>query len=695
MRPPAYTPNMSCGPCVYCGASSEGQPQELVSCGLCRRPLHLACLKGGPPQTNLLGDNFFLVTCAVCSPDGVETVQRANMTDLQMLMLTLYNIHMTEKYTPKLGFYHWKIHIAHALLNNYWKEIEVSSKRNKGKKKKILIATSTRMSHHPRYFQSGIGVLGEAGWYRLVNVAPPAQLLAAAQRGDLGNKGGSGQRGALPDGLPVENPEEPPPPSPPPSSPPPPPAPLPMKCEPQEGGEEWSAPPEAAWFTEKGLLMQQCRPPEALLEWEDQGREAGVTHDRTEEDIKEEVTVKEEAIEEEIFEAMESEENVIVDEIKEEEEEHDNAEYEEEDLRGGGGVEMRNGREMRPSLFPPPSSTPPLMLHWDSKVTNYTGKNLRRLSRYEEKGLLRHLERLSAPHPLPPHLHRLRRKLIVRNQKVEHGLPVFNVDQEVEYWRIYRQIRSRRERMEQDGKVNTPLTISNTRILDRFQMAGQQQGMAEEHNISFAARLGSSFGSDGPPALIHSPYTLRYLKPFIRRDHDCLPLKLQLLREVVSRHHQQEAGWVAPPPAPIDYCYVTARHIPPMNQLARHFFWPGIDLSEVLQYPDHTCVVLYRRLVVGFGVVVPDTGYNEAYLSYLLVHPEWRRVGIASFVLYHLIQTCPGKDVTLHVSATNPALILYQQFGFKVEEFLSNFYDKYLPHDSPECKHAMYMRLRR
>ncbi|MPC30461.1 Cysteine-rich protein 2-binding protein [Portunus trituberculatus] len=152
---------------------------------------------------------------------------------------------------------------------------------------------------------------------------------------------------------------------------------------------------------------------------------------------------------------------------------------------------------------------------------------------------------------------------------------------------------------------------------------------------------------------------------------------------------------MSPPSAPIDFCYVTAKHIPAMNQLARHFFWPGIDLSEVLQYPDHTCVVLYRRLVVGFGVVVPDTGYNEAYLSFLLVHPEWRRAGIATFLLYHLIQTCPGKDVTLHVSATNPALILYQQFGFKVEEFLSNFYDKYLPHDSPVCKHAMFMRLGR
>lgn len=61
-------------------------------------------------------------------------------------------------------------------------------------------------------------------------------------------------------------------------------------------------------------------------------------------------------------------------------------------------------------------------------------------------------------------------------------------------------------------------------------------------------------------------------------------------------------------------------------------------VSEVLQYPDFTCVATFRRLVIGFGVVVPDTSLNEAYVSFLFVHPEWRRAGIAKFILYHLIQ---------------------------------------------------------
>lgn len=58
-------------------------------------------------------------------------------------------------------------------------------------------------------------------------------------------------------------------------------------------------------------------------------------------------------------------------------------------------------------------------------------------------------------------------------------------------------------------------------------------------------------------------------------------------------------------------------------------------------------------------------------------------------------QTCMGKDVTLHVSASNPAMLLYQKFGFKTEEYVLDFYDKYYPLESTECKHAFFLRLRR
>ncbi|KAH3849805.1 hypothetical protein DPMN_092209 [Dreissena polymorpha] len=49
-------------------------------------------------------------------------------------------------------------------------------------------------------------------------------------------------------------------------------------------------------------------------------------------------------------------------------------------------------------------------------------------------------------------------------------------------------------------------------------------------------------------------------------------------------------------------------------------------------------------------------------------------------------ETCMGKDVTFHCSATNNAMLLYQRFGFKPEEFILDFYDKYFPADTKDCK---------
>jgi hypothetical protein len=60
-----------------------------------------------------------------------------------------------------------------------------------------------------------------------------------------------------------------------------------------------------------------------------------------------------------------------------------------------------------------------------------------------------------------------------------------------------------------------------------------------------------------------------------------------------------------------------------------------------------------------------------------------------------VVQTCPNKDITLHVSANNSAMILYQRFGFKPEQFIRDFYHKYLPPDSKHSRHAFLLRLLR
>ena len=224
-----------------------------------------------------------------------------------------------------------------------------------------------------------------------------------------------------------------------------------------------------------------------------------------------------------------------------------------------------------------------------------------------------------------------------------------------------------------------------------------------------------------------SPYSGRRLLPYIRRDTETTPAKLALLRSIQVGEFRfwclisifclqarcREGGKQLL--HPVDFCYVQPGLVGAASSLARLLFWPGIDLTESLQWPEFSCVVLYRRLCIGIGnqaqltqrhigtlgiicppgFLTPDTRWSESYLTYFGVHPEWRGQGIGSFILYHLAMVSRGRDLTLHVAADNPAAILYQKFGFKVEEFVRNFYDKFLPESHPGTRHALYLRLSR
>lgn len=66
----------------------------------------------------------------------------------------------------------------------------------------------------------------------------------------------------------------------------------------------------------------------------------------------------------------------------------------------------------------------------------------------------------------------------------------------------------------------------------------------------------------------------------------------------------------------------------------------SISVTDCLSYPDFSIIALYKKLVIGCAFLVPDVGHNEAYVSFLAVRPGWERVGIASFMLYHLTQVC-------------------------------------------------------
>ncbi|KAM7354518.1 ada2a-containing complex component 2 isoform 2-T2 [Cochliomyia hominivorax] len=307
----------------------------------------------------------------------------------------------------------------------------------------------------------------------------------------------------------------------------------------------------------------------------------------------------------------------------------------------------------------------------ETETTNNTELTL--MSEYEEKELLQklrkifHFEEKCNIH-IPTYIRRFYRKLCVREWKREHGKPVFNLDDYV------CDDHKRRLRTQANEK---------TKIIERYQLISLSSSDAKK---SFYARIAGSSQYE----FFESPYTQRILHPFIYRNRKCCPPFLKLMCEL-----QFKVNGKPPTRAPIDFCYVRPNHIAAVNALLQTVFWPGIDMSECLSYPDFSVVALYKKLVIGCGFLVPDVGFNEAYISFMAVRPGWQRSGIATFMLYHLIQTCMTKDITLHVSASNPAVVLYQKFGFKIEEVILNFYEKYLPFDSKHSRNAFFLRLMR
>lgn len=242
--------------------------------------------------------------------------------------------------------------------------------------------------------------------------------------------------------------------------------------------------------------------------------------------------------------------------------------------------------------------------------------------------------------------------------------------------RYYRKLCVRKQKQLKLEHPKTEKAKNEPTFLDRFFTSYQQQ----------SSLLAGSTSHD----LFQSPYTGQTLHPFIYRDKNIQPKWLKLMCEMKFTVNK-----IPPERSSIDYCYAKPQHISAINSLLQQTFWPGIDMTESLSYPDFTVVALYKKLVIGCAFLVPDVCHNEAYISFLAVRPGWDRCGIASFMLYHLTQTSHGKDVTLHVSASNPAICLYQKFGFKTEELVLDFYEKFLPPDSPQSPHALFLRLTR
>ncbi|XP_066927188.1 cysteine-rich protein 2-binding protein-like [Clytia hemisphaerica] len=358
--------------------------------------------------------------------------------------------------------------------------------------------------------------------------------------------------------------------------------------------------------------------------------------------------------------------------------------------------------EVEPIKIPEALSKPIQKLKSIKPIEKFA--NVKQLSLPEESEFLVKLDDYPLTVNSDCSVRRLRRKLLNRKARREKGLAMFSIekkklqtDQKTKNQKESNEQTTNEESKKSKGVIDTVKPDFNhpalvgVNVLDKYcKFTGLRTSSFNNiGNRSLFALIGIDENIGGYQNSITSPYTSRILKPYIRRDFTVLPPKLKILKEIQKRSKQTHRNW------PIDYCYVQPMHIPAVNALCADFFWPGIDLTECLQYPEFSCVVMYRKLLIGFAFMVPDVKFNEAYISFILVHPDWRRCGIATNMIYHLIQTCMGKDITLHVSPSNPSMLLYQKFGFKAEALILDFYKKYLPEDDTSSRHAFLLRLQR
>ncbi|CAK8676009.1 unnamed protein product [Clavelina lepadiformis] len=647
--------------CAYCGCQKDGV--LIFYCNHCHRWVHTSCLHAGPPSS-LLADNYYTFKCVSCSSDGKESFERMKLTWVQVVSVALYNLAQT--CLGKQGYFKWKEDIC-LFIDKNW-DIFFGDRPQKAQWS--CTVGSILSTGNPHRFLSGYGMFKDAGWWRLTDptqapeyspgtpiVPKPHVTSAKKRRSHFGFRSSARKRSQLNlTQQAAENKAKQ----------------ALVKENISDDGRIDS--PLSSTITENSI-------PSPASSYSSDSKSSGRKEPRLD------PILPLVAISDDESEA----ENLLDNGVKRKqakEASEPNADFRDSKV-------IVTDKDFEKSNTAKEKSRDENNSKNKLIVTQPQESVVKMMSLYEEQKLLKKL--LSLPSTdANLDARRLKRKLLLRRKKRELGQPVFNFDDTV------RQLCAKEKNAAFDPISNDTLvsalphaTSQGYRILDRFLSSDSKVYQAEECDKTFRQKLIGSDENKSDMQMLVSPYTQRMLKPFIRRDFETKPTKLKVLEEIISRYNRNDLSWKPSPSFPIDYCYVRPRHIPAINAMCRHFFWPGVDLSESLQYPDFSVVALYKKMVIGFGFLVPDISFNQSYLSFLLVHPDWQRAGIGTFMLYHLIQTCLGKDITLHVSASNSAMLLYQRFGFKPERFEADFYDKYMPPDTIECTHAFFMRLRR
>ncbi len=354
---------------------------------------------------------------------------------------------------------------------------------------------------------------------------------------------------------------------------------------------------------------------------------------------------------------------------------------------------------IRHSLTPIASPTSPSAAHEPTIILKGKSSLPTHLTQRQEATLRTHLASLSGAVAKCPTAARLYRKLKVRELQRRYGHAIFNldktvgkaIDQTIKY--VVDNTKPHYEQVVPVKRLSSDLLFSRVvtnspppeihsgeEVLKRVTVLSHS--LPHAHTTLRECLEGHSYSNK----TIVSPHTTRVLKPFIFRTNELRPLRVRLNAEICKTSEYKVQSF--------DFVYLQHHLIAAVNKFVSNFFW-SVDLSEYMECPDFTCVVLYGSLVIGCAFMTPDVKVNEAYISFLAVHPEFQRCGLGKLMLYHLVQSCMGKDITLHVSVDNPAMFLYHKFGFKAEKYCLDFYEHYYPSTHHQSKHAYCMRLQR
>jgi ribosomal-protein-alanine N-acetyltransferase len=104
--------------------------------------------------------------------------------------------------------------------------------------------------------------------------------------------------------------------------------------------------------------------------------------------------------------------------------------------------------------------------------------------------------------------------------------------------------------------------------------------------------------------------------------------------------------------------------------------WPLWDLIGILTLPN----VLRRKAelegrMVGFIGVDLRRAQRQAWIATICVHPDYRRMGIASALLAYCEDQTTMPDIRLSVRSSNlPAIHLYRKFGYHNIEIWPAYY---------------------